>query len=125
MANRTVVRLSFTTHPRPYIIVLQILVMHHVELVLPGTYYIIRMLDGRIDTQGMAKNLRARGVLGDIAQDSLDFLFPIFSGSSELLEGINNVTALAFSAEQHFLDDMHGNIDVTTKVDSTLALAIQ
>lgn len=53
MANRTV-----------------ILVTHHVELVLPGTYYLVRMLDGRIDTKGTVKDLRAQGVLDHIAQDS-------------------------------------------------------
>ncbi|KAH7922269.1 P-loop containing nucleoside triphosphate hydrolase protein [Leucogyrophana mollusca] len=47
-----------------------ILVTHHVELVLPGTYYLVRMLDGRIDTQGTTKDLRAQGVLEHIAQDS-------------------------------------------------------
>ncbi|KAI0657563.1 multidrug resistance-associated ABC transporter [Cubamyces menziesii] len=45
-----------------------ILVTHHVQLVLPGTYYLVRMLDGRIDTQGTVPDLRARGVLDDIAQ---------------------------------------------------------
>jgi ABC-type multidrug transport system fused ATPase/permease subunit len=39
---------------------------------------------------------------------------PIFSGFSELLEGI--VTVRAFSAEQRFLDDLHGKIDLTTQV---------
>ncbi|EIW82712.1 multidrug resistance-associated ABC transporter [Coniophora puteana RWD-64-598 SS2] len=47
-----------------------ILVTHHVELVLPGTYYLVRMLDGRIDTQGTVKDLRAQGILDEIAQDS-------------------------------------------------------
>ena len=46
----------------------QILVTHHVELVLPGANYLVRMLDGRIDTQGTIKDLRASGVLDDIAQ---------------------------------------------------------
>lgn len=46
----------------------QILVTHHVELVLPGAYYLVRMLDGRIDTQGTVAELRARGVLDEIAQ---------------------------------------------------------
>ncbi|KAF7979924.1 hypothetical protein HWV62_40336 [Athelia sp. TMB] len=46
-----------------------ILVTHHVELVLPGTYYLVRMLDGRIDTQGTVEDLRSQGVLDDIAQD--------------------------------------------------------
>ncbi|KAI0697630.1 multidrug resistance-associated ABC transporter [Cerioporus squamosus] len=45
-----------------------ILVTHHVELVLPGAHYLVRMLDGRIDTQGTIKELRASGVLEDIAQ---------------------------------------------------------
>ncbi|KAG2056641.1 hypothetical protein BDR06DRAFT_952711 [Suillus hirtellus] len=53
MANRTV-----------------ILVTHHVELVLPGTYYLVRILDGRIDAQGTVKDLRAQGILDHIAQDS-------------------------------------------------------
>jgi hypothetical protein len=44
-------------------------VTHHVELVLPGTYYLVRMLDGRIDTQGTVKNLRAQGILDNIAYD--------------------------------------------------------
>lgn len=39
---------------------------------------------------------------------------PIFSGFGELLEGI--VTVRAFSAERQFMDDLHGKIDVTTKV---------
>ncbi|KAJ6590007.1 hypothetical protein DFH09DRAFT_1359037 [Mycena vulgaris] len=47
-----------------------ILVTHHVELVLPGAHYLVRMLDGRIDTQGTIKELRAQGVLDDIAHDA-------------------------------------------------------
>jgi hypothetical protein len=43
------------------------LVTHHVELVLPGAYYLVRMLDGRIDTQGTLADLRAQGVLDEIA----------------------------------------------------------
>ena len=46
---------------------MQILVTHHVELVLPGAYYLVRMLDGRIDTQGTLIELRAQGVLDGIA----------------------------------------------------------
>ncbi|KIP06892.1 hypothetical protein PHLGIDRAFT_128004 [Phlebiopsis gigantea 11061_1 CR5-6] len=46
-----------------------ILVTHHVELVLPGTHYLVRMLDGRVDTQGTPKDLRTRGVLDDITHD--------------------------------------------------------
>ncbi|KAH7927022.1 P-loop containing nucleoside triphosphate hydrolase protein [Leucogyrophana mollusca] len=47
-----------------------ILVTHHVDLVLPGAFYLIRMLDGRIDTQGTIKDLQAQGVLDHIKQDS-------------------------------------------------------
>ena len=39
---------------------------------------------------------------------------PIFSGFSELLEGI--VTVRAFSAERRFLNELHLKIDFTTKV---------
>jgi hypothetical protein len=46
-----------------------LLVTHHVELVLPGADYLVRMLDGRIDTQGTIKDLRAQGVLESITQD--------------------------------------------------------
>jgi ABC-type multidrug transport system fused ATPase/permease subunit len=45
---------------------------------------------------------------------------PIFSGFSELLEGI--VTVRAFSAEQRFLNDLHDKIDVTTKVGTSSVL---
>ena len=48
----------------------QVLVTHHVELVLPGTYYLVRMLDGRIDVHGTVKELRSRGVLESVIQDA-------------------------------------------------------
>jgi ABC-type glutathione transport system ATPase component len=44
----------------------QILVTHHLELVLPGAGYLVRMLDGRIDTQGSVSELRSRGILQEI-----------------------------------------------------------
>ncbi|KDR78083.1 hypothetical protein GALMADRAFT_245072 [Galerina marginata CBS 339.88] len=47
-----------------------VLVTHHVELVLPGAYYVVRMLDGRIDTQGTVNDLRAQGVLEAIEHDA-------------------------------------------------------
>ncbi|KAF8963320.1 multidrug resistance-associated ABC transporter [Flammula alnicola] len=47
-----------------------VLVTHHVELVLPGAYYLVRMLDGRIDTQGTVKDLRAQGILEGIEHDA-------------------------------------------------------
>ncbi|KAK2461323.1 hypothetical protein APHAL10511_006850 [Amanita phalloides] len=48
-----------------------ILVTHHVDLVLPGAHYLVRMLDGRIDTQGTIKDLQTDGVLESIATDGL------------------------------------------------------
>ncbi|KAJ7208590.1 hypothetical protein GGX14DRAFT_551298 [Mycena pura] len=47
-----------------------ILVTHHVDLVLPGAHYLVRMLDGRIDTQGTIDDLRVLGVLDDITHDA-------------------------------------------------------
>ncbi|KAF7342473.1 ABC bile acid [Mycena venus] len=47
-----------------------ILVTHHVDLVLSGAHYLVRMLDGRIDTQGTVEDLRAQGLLDDIAHDA-------------------------------------------------------
>lgn len=47
---------------------MKVIVTHHVELVLPGAHYLIRMLDGRIDTQGTIGDLRAKGVLDAIAE---------------------------------------------------------
>uniref|UniRef100_A0A0W0EW54 Putative multidrug resistance-associated ABC transporter n=1 Tax=Moniliophthora roreri TaxID=221103 RepID=A0A0W0EW54_MONRR len=47
-----------------------VLVTHHVDLVLPGAHYLIRMLDGRIDTQGTIKDLQARGILEDISTEA-------------------------------------------------------
>ncbi|KAF7365100.1 putative multidrug resistance-associated ABC transporter [Mycena venus] len=47
-----------------------ILVTHHVELVLPGANYLIRMKDGRIDSQGSLEDLRSRGILEEITEEA-------------------------------------------------------
>ncbi|KAF6756229.1 multidrug resistance-associated ABC transporter [Ephemerocybe angulata] len=47
-----------------------VLVTHHVELVLPGAHYLVRMLDGRIDTQGTVEDLRDQGLLEHITYDA-------------------------------------------------------
>ncbi|KAF8526563.1 hypothetical protein BU17DRAFT_82663 [Hysterangium stoloniferum] len=47
-----------------------VLVTHNVELVLPGAYYLVRVLDGRIDVQGTTDELREQGVLDAITKDS-------------------------------------------------------
>lgn len=36
---------------------------HHVELLLPSTDYLVRLLDGRVDAQGTPDELRANGEL--------------------------------------------------------------
>lgn len=64
------VRLSFSLSNTLSNVLLQILVTHHVELVLPGTYYLVRMLDGRIDLQGKVEDLRKSGVLEHIEQEA-------------------------------------------------------
>jgi uncharacterized protein (UPF0305 family) len=45
-------------------------VTHHLELALPGAGYLVRMLEGRIDTQGPVSELRKRGILQEIASQS-------------------------------------------------------
>ncbi|KAF9258420.1 hypothetical protein L218DRAFT_934784 [Marasmius fiardii PR-910] len=47
-----------------------VLVTHHVDLVLPGAHYLVRMLDGGIDMQGTVKDLTDRGLLEGIASDA-------------------------------------------------------
>lgn len=49
----------------------QVLVTHHVELVLSGAYYLVRMLDGRIDIQGTIENLQAQGALDGIGRSAM------------------------------------------------------
>ncbi|GJJ07979.1 hypothetical protein Clacol_002186 [Clathrus columnatus] len=46
-----------------------ILVTHHVELVLPGTYYLIQMSEGRIERQGTVSELEKQGLLDFLAND--------------------------------------------------------
>lgn len=41
----------------------KILVSHHVELLLPSADYLVRILDGRIDSKGTPDELRASGDL--------------------------------------------------------------
>ncbi|KAG8933322.1 hypothetical protein FRC02_012140 [Tulasnella sp. 418] len=49
-----------------------ILVTHHIDLVRSGAHYIVRMLDGRVDTQGTIKELEERGLLEIIAHDQVE-----------------------------------------------------
>jgi ABC-type multidrug transport system ATPase subunit len=40
-----------------------ILVTHHLELLLPGTDYLVQINDGRIEAQGTPAELREKGIL--------------------------------------------------------------
>jgi len=44
----------------------QILVSHHLDLLVPSADYIVRILDGRVDCQGTCKELRSSGQLDGI-----------------------------------------------------------
>ena len=64
----------------------QILVSHHVELLLPITDYIVRILDGRIDSQGTPTELRESGALdGLIAIEGAEMAAeePVVASSSQ------------------------------------------
>ncbi|PFH45643.1 hypothetical protein AMATHDRAFT_44023 [Amanita thiersii Skay4041] len=65
-----------------------VLVTHHVDLVLPGAYYLVSMLDGRIDIQGTIKDLRAQGILEEITSDeSVGPTAPEIAAEVEAVEG--------------------------------------
>ncbi|KGB75304.2 ATP-binding cassette transporter [Cryptococcus deuterogattii R265] len=52
-----------------------VLVSHHVELLLPSTDYLVRILDGRVDIQGTIQDLRERGDLdGMVALEEAELL---------------------------------------------------
>jgi hypothetical protein len=40
-----------------------IIVSHHVEMLLPSVDYVVRMLDGRVESSGTPRDLRQRGLL--------------------------------------------------------------
>jgi ABC-type methionine transport system ATPase subunit len=49
---------------------MQILVTHHVDMVLPEAGYLVHMTDGRIDSQGTISELHQRGILKEIIAES-------------------------------------------------------
>ncbi|KIJ89977.1 hypothetical protein K443DRAFT_687035 [Laccaria amethystina LaAM-08-1] len=49
-----------------------VLVTQYVELVLPAANYLVRMLDGRIDTQSPIQDLRAQGNTENITLEAAD-----------------------------------------------------
>ena len=62
----------------------QVLVTHHVELVLPYSQYFVRMLDGRIDTQGTPEELKSRGLLDILVHESQAEEEPVVVSAEEL-----------------------------------------
>ncbi|KAF9219896.1 P-loop containing nucleoside triphosphate hydrolase protein [Gyrodon lividus] len=75
-----------------------VLVTHHVELVLPSAHYLIRMFNGRIDTQGTVKDLHIRGVL--------DRMLP--GSSAEIDKREESAKPPTFSAEAVVAPDSAG-----------------
>lgn len=63
LRNRTVVRFPACRGDISSHVSGQVLVTHHVELVLPGAYYYVQMQDGRIHVQGTVHELRQKGIL--------------------------------------------------------------
>lgn len=47
----------------------QVLVTHHVALMLPAAYHLIHLSDGKIDLQGHVEDLRQEGVLETVVQE--------------------------------------------------------
>ncbi|KAJ7751710.1 hypothetical protein B0H16DRAFT_824510 [Mycena metata] len=61
-----------------------ILVTHHVELVLPGAHYVVRVLDGRIDAQGTVEELHARGLLDVITHEAENKEIPTVDATGDI-----------------------------------------
>lgn len=73
--------------------ILQVLISHHVELLLPSTDYLVRILDGRVDIQGTCQELRERGDLdGMVALEEAELRKDVGKGKGksheeEVVEG--------------------------------------
>ncbi|KAG8875451.1 hypothetical protein FRC20_003865 [Serendipita sp. 405] len=76
----------------------EVLVTHHVELVLPAAYYYVQMQDGRIEVQGTVSELRREGVLDDLqvelVQDQSTGL-PMDDEEAEIGAGTQKAVVLA------------------------------
>ncbi|OWZ59696.1 ATP-binding cassette transporter [Cryptococcus neoformans c45] len=70
-----------------------VLISHHVELLLPSTDYLVRILDGRVDIQGTCQELRERGDLdGMVALEEAELRKDVGKGKGksheeEVVEG--------------------------------------
>jgi len=75
-----------------------VLVTHHVELVLPATHSLIRLLDGRIELQGSIQELRERGVLNYVAHNAV--------GEIEEIKKVESDEELVDGAAKDSVDDV-------------------
>lgn len=67
--------------------ILQVLISHHVELLLPSTDYLVRILDGRVDIQGTCQELRERGDLdGMVALEEAELRKDVGKGKGKSQE---------------------------------------
>lgn len=67
---------------------MQILVSHHLELLLPSAHYILRLLDGRVDAQGRPAELRQSGELdGLVALEEAEIKHEEAITASEAVDG--------------------------------------
>lgn len=75
----------------------QILVSHHVELLLPITDHIVRILDGKVDAQGSPAELRAGGELdGLIAVEEAE----VIAGEAVTSDGKEDKESEAVTGEE-------------------------
>lgn len=64
-----------------------VLISHHVELLLPSTDYLVRILDGRVDIQGTCQELRERGDLdGMVALEEAELRKDVGKGKGKSQE---------------------------------------
>ncbi|TFK37278.1 multidrug resistance-associated ABC transporter [Crucibulum laeve] len=92
-----------------------ILVTHHVQLVLPGAYYFVRMLDGRIDAQGTVKDLRVQGFLDEVAYSAAVETKEEEKAESETpavanVDGVSKASITDVKKSRKFVKDEHREI---------------
>jgi hypothetical protein len=91
-----------------WLIRIKVLVTHHVDLVLPGTYYLVRMLDGRIDRQGTVKEFREQGILEDIASyEGVEVHAKEITASTSMTEEIDDNTKSDEKKPRQLVMDEH------------------
>ncbi|KAG8970070.1 hypothetical protein FRC05_000718 [Tulasnella sp. 425] len=101
-----------------------ILVTHHVDLVRPAANYLVRMLDGRVDTKGHIKDLEAQGMLDMIIEDSELERKPTDDGTktpSDDAETIAEAVAVEKAIEETPSGADHARVDTDATAVSTQA----